>query len=320
MNSYLSGSSDDINGYLAGATAAINKLSNFVSKNELGKIKQEKLQCSTDTFNEFQYLQSAAELTVCSYFAEHYPYTFKYENKINPPKDVDCTFEDKGIQFNVEVKCADFTQHQKIAKQDGIHLDAIGRNSDFYELEEQLKKVLANKDYPLLLSHHMDNKLKDFLKLAHEKFIQPSKLDHLNVLIVCCDTPLDMQKWVGYLFGNQGLFTEYSFSNPKCYDLVDYVVLSNVYHRHYNYRIKNIITNHWEWIHAFNLAFLNPFRQLEKIKAIQSFTEIIPNFSREFFSYEGPKDSEGNVHSALKVPYLVEEIEYRNNIFYFQPN
>jgi len=320
MNSYLFGNSPDIKSYNLGAMEAINKISSFISDKELEKIKQQKLQFNTKIFRESQYLQSATELTICSYFANHFPHTFKYENKVNPPKDVDCSFEYEGMQFNIEVKCADFTRSQKIRSQDGIHLDSIGRLSGYYELENKLNSVLATKDCPIILEQNMDNKLKDSLKLAHEKFSPVPKENHLNILVVSCDTPRDLQKWVGYMLGSQGLFTEHSYINPKEYNLVDYVVLSNIYHRHYNYVNKNKISNHWEWEDAFNLAFLNPFRQLEKIEPIQFFTKIVPNFSKEYFNCKGLVDSEGKTHSEIKLLYLVEEIEKKNNIFYFQPS
>jgi hypothetical protein len=316
MNEYLL-KNDDF-GYSSGATDAINKIASFISSREVEKLKNEKLQVKANTFRESQYLQFAAELTISVYFARNFTDTFRYEDKVNPPKDVDCSYIEKGIKFNIEVKCADYTKSKKINCSQGILLDSLGRYGDYYELKEKLGNILSSSETPLLLQQNMDNKLKDFLLSSHEKFICPSKNDHLNILIVCCDNAQDIQKWYSYMFEAQGLFTEHSFFDQESYNSVDVVVLSNVYHRHHNYKKKDKIINHWDFGSAFNLIFLNPFRLLEKEKAMKLLYNTIPSFTKDFFEYEGPIDSEGKVHSQIKMPYLIDEIEKREKTSYFQ--
>ena len=77
------------------------------------------------------------------------------------------------------------------------------------------------------LQKRLDNTLKTFLQEAHAKFPTVELTDQLNVLVVCCDDEKDMGRWHDYLYQAQGLFTNDSFADPKTYDRVDVVVLTN---------------------------------------------------------------------------------------------
>lgn len=305
--------------YYVGAMEAVSKIANFISEKELDKIRRHKLQIGTTSFNEAQYLQNAAELSVCSYFAEFFGDSFKYEDKVNPPKDVDCSFKSEGIQFNIEVKCADYSKSHKIDKLSGIHLDSLGRCDDFFSIKDDLGGIFPQEEHPVRERQNMDNKLKDFLISAHGKFLSSPQSNHLNVLVACCNTQEDIQKFHSYMYQSQGLFTENSFFDIQSYNLVDCVVLSNEYHRHYNYKSKNKITKHWGWGSAFNLIFHNPFSSLVKGNAILALADLVPNFSKDFFLFEAPKDSEGNSHPDLKIPYFIDSVEKKEKFLYFQP-
>jgi hypothetical protein len=321
INSYLSQASAASAEYTMGAESALSELRSFVSAKELNKIRSEKLQDNTKRFLEHQYLQAACELTICAHFAKHHGSNFKYEHKTNPPKDVDCAFEDSGFQYNIEIKCADYSVSHHLHETEGIFLNSLGRHPNYKEVQDDLNKAFATspKVIRLQAEQHMDNKLKDFLLSAHEKFTPTNPENHINILFVCCNHPLDMQKWFGYLYENQGLFRHDSFHPPANYNHVDAVVLSNVYHRHYNYITKDKVKNHWVLDEAFNIICSNPRRAKVKELGLKRFIDLMPNYSTRLNSYEPPHDSEGILHNSLRIPLFVADVLQAQGIHCFQP-
>ncbi|MDT4332174.1 hypothetical protein ACQE3E_20495 [Methylomonas sp. MED-D] len=322
LNPYFSGNDSASNQYKNGMISAISDLSNCLNEREMEDLIKNKLQLFSSSLNEPQYLQSACELVICSYLAKLYKNAFKYELQVNPPKDVDCSFTESGIQFNVEIKCADFSKSNRINEEDGYKIGFLGRNPDvdavFNDLAGAFQAIPDGK--PLIKQQHMDNKLKDYLQSAHGKFSQQLREDHLNVLAICCDTPLDIQKWFGYMYENQGLFTNDSFYEKENYNLVDIVFITNLYHRHYLYRSKDKISNHWLLDKSFNLVFSNPHRLLDKKSSILRFCDIMPNYSHELCKYQVPGDAEDYVKNSIRIPHFVGDELEAKGIFHFQPN
>src|SRR5690606_24620195 len=120
---------------------------------------------------------------------------------------------------------------------------------------------------PLVKAQRMDNKLKDYLLSANEKFSDNSSEEELNILVVCCPDLLSMQDWFFYMFGVGGLFTNDSYHSPLDYNNVDSVILTNMYHRHYDYQHKGKLKDHWDWRQSCNLILPNPLRKKPKIPA-----------------------------------------------------
>lgn len=294
--------------YTEGMLAVIQTLKPFVPSKELFHLEL-KLQLRDAAINEVQYLQSACELTVCAYFAEQYATTFEYEPVVTAPKDVDCAFVDNGFRFNVEVKCADYSKKNALDQQKGFQLSIFGRHPTRQKVLEDLAKAVAHdpEGRPLLAQPHMDNKLKDFLISAHGKFADSTSDETLNVLAVCCDTASDMQKWFGYLYGPEGLFMNDSYHPVSNYERVDVVLLTNLYHRHYNYRHKDQLTSHWDLGKAFNIVLSNPKRQRDKRDAILHFTTTLPNHSWKLSQYEVPGDAPPDVKAAIRLSSYVAD-------------
>lgn len=322
LNPYFSGNDETTTEYKNGMMSAINDLSNHLNKREMEDLKKNKLQLFSDSHNEPQYLQAACELVICSYLAKKYKDSFKYELQVNPPKDVDCSFTDQGMQFNIEIKCADFSKSNLINEEDGYKIGFLGRNPDAESVVNDLASAFQSLpgEKRLIKQQHMDNKLKDYLQSAHRKFAQKPREDHLNVLAICCDTPMDIQKWFGYMYENQGLFTENSFADKNSYNLVDIVLITNLYHRHYLYKTKNKITDHWLLDQSFNLIFSNPYRTADKQLSIFRFCEIIPNYSFALNGYQVPGDAEDYVKNSIRIPHFVVDELQAKGVFHFQPN
>jgi len=270
--------------YVASVQDMLISLDEFLTPTEFRNLHK-KLQVSKSNINEAQYLQAVCELTVCLYFAKNYQSTFIYEDKVNPPKDVDCSFRNDQTKYNIEVKCADFTVVEKVKNQDSFKVSALGRMDEYPDLITTLKDVFESSEQKLTPYKHLDNRMKDYLIGAHDKFSDENYENIVNVLWVCCDDVMDMTNWTSYLTGIKGLLTKASFHDTSTFNKVDMVVLSNLHHRHAKYQDKTNISNHWDMSSSFNIMFCNPGRKSNKENAIKNFYNIVPNFSKEVSNY-----------------------------------
>ncbi|WP_028863995.1 hypothetical protein [Psychromonas aquimarina] len=297
--------------YLESVKLLIDTLSLHLTKSEIRDIPK-KLQITKSSINEAQYLQAACELTVCLYFADKYGGNFIYEDKVNPPKDVDCSFIDNNSKYNIEVKCADFSVVDNVKNDDCFKMSALGRMPEYRGVVSNLQEIFNDSGKQLKTYKHLDNRMKDFLISAHGKFSDENYGDVVNVLLVCCDDAMDMTKWTSYLTGLQGLFTKDSFHSQVSFNKVDVVILSNLYHRHAKYQEKENITNNWDFASSFNILFCNPGRKSNKKKAIEHLYDIIPNFSKEVMNYPAAYELE-----ALKLATFVNKELKAKNQHYF---
>ena len=297
--------------YLESVKLLIDTLSPHLTKSEIRDIPK-KLQVAKASINEAQYLQAACELTVCLYFAEKYGINFIYEDKVNPPKDVDCSFIDDNSKYNIEVKCADFSVVDNMKNDDCFKMSALGRMPEYRGIISDLQETFNDLGKQLKTYKHLDNRMKDFLISAHDKFSDKNYGDVVNVLLVCCDDAMDMTKWTSYLTGLQGLFTKDSFHSRELFNKVDVVILSNLYHRHAKYQEKENIVNNWDFASSFNILLCNPGRKSDKKRAIEHLYEIIPNFSKEVMNYTGTYELD-----ALKLATFVNKELKAKNRHYF---
>lgn len=313
---YLKKAITDYQYYFDGFEEATGNLKNMISEKLFEDLTENKLQVRDIQFNEKGFVQCACEITVSSYFAENYPDGFEYEAVLSAlsSKDVDCRFKVDGFKYNIEVKCSDFTTKENIEKKDGFKIVHSGRNPDFKETEKEISQMLSEGQRlkgvdpkPTFVQKNMDNNLKDFLISSNNKFSPISSESEVNILLVCCGDQHDMQSWHGYLYGHQGLFTEQSFCNKDEYKNVDLVILTNLYHRHFEYFNKSHIKKNWSLCNAFNLCFSNQFRKKDKKEAILKFLEVFPHFTYELDKYRVPGDVDQNIIDSIRIPYFVEE-------------
>ena len=279
------------------------------------------LQFSGKKFDEVRYLQAVGETVIASYLSSHFPETFVYEPKLNSPKDVDCGFSKNGKTYNIEVKCPDFSIANNIDTANAFKISSFGRLVNYNEIVGKIQEAFNPKmnpavepNKPLIKQQHMDNKLKDYLLSAHSKFKDTTDHDELNVLAICGAHWMDIQKWVFYMYGFQGLFTKDSFHPIDEYKNIDVVLLTNLYHRHHEYWNKDKIEHHWDFSKSFNLIFSNPLRQQNKDEIIWSFVDSIPNHSRQLMNFKVT-----NGLDAMRIPHFVVEELIAKGLYYFQP-
>jgi hypothetical protein len=318
-NHYLFDKTDDH--YYKGLIKALSSLEAFLNTKQK-KCLYIDLQFGGVKFDEAKFLQAVCETSIAAYLSSQFSSSFLYEPKVNPPKDVDCGFSSDGKTYNIEIKCPDFSVKNEIDSSNSFKIGSFGRLINFEEIVGNMQELFdpennpsVEPDKPLIKQQHMDNKLKDYLLSAHNKFKDSTLLDELNVLVVCCSDWMDMQKWYFYMYGHQGLFTPESFHPSEDYKNVDVVMLSNLYHRHHEYWNKDKIEDHWDFSKSFNLVFSNPLRRSDKADIIWSFVDEVPNHSREIMNFKVPNGLE-----EMRIPHFVVEELIDKGLYYFQPN
>lgn len=317
-NRYLFGKENDP--YCIEMIEALSLLKPHLNKHQTKRLLND-LQFSGEKFDEAKYLQAACETSIASYMSSKFNENFSYEPKINPPKDVDCSFSTKGKEFYIEVKCPDFSKKIDIDNIDAFKIGFFGHMNNYREIFDTTQKIFNSKDNnsreadkPLIKRLHMDNKMKDFLLSANGKFKDTTSAHELNILAICCSDSMDMQQWFHYMYGSKGFFKCDSFHPQAEYKNVDIVLLTNLHHRHDKYWNKDKIKKSWDFSKSFNLIFPNPFKENDKAETIRSFVESIPNHSIEFSNYKGVLGL-----TPLRLRCFVLEMLLGKELYYFQP-
>lgn len=220
-------------------------------------LKKSKLDCK---ISEAQYLQFASEATIVDYVIRNYS-NFKNEPKYNQKKNPECSFEYEGRTVNIEVKCPDLFKRMEQENFGGIKVFAGERFPDkdsFIQVKQFIESNIKNGER-IQNVDRLDNKLKDYLISANEKF-PISDLSNFNILVIAVDIVQDMDEWYSYLFGDNGAFTDKTYI-VEDYDNVDAVMLTNVQHGHMADDV-DLSTNCWKLENYSSLLLLNPQKQL----------------------------------------------------------
>lgn len=227
-----------------------------LSKQEYIKfLKKSRLDCEINTA---QYLQFSSEVTIVDYIIRNYS-NFKNEPKYNDKKNPECSFEYNGRTVNIEVKCPDFTKRIAQENSGGINLFAAERFPDKDSYIQAQKFIASNikKNHPIQNIERMDNKLKDYLLSAHQKF-PLSCASNFNILVIALEIIQDMDEWYSYLLGDTGAFTDKTYIRDD-YSNVDAVMITNV---QYGHKANiNLELNCWQLENYVSLLFLDPRKE-----------------------------------------------------------
>lgn len=295
--------------YLRGLYQALGKLCQSIGLNKTIKFLNQKLQFCTSEFNEAQYIQSACELTVMNHFSGDVSFSFEYEKKVCPPKDVDFAITQNAVIYNIEIKCASY-QNKAIRDTNQIQFEFQNRMpniKDKLALWNAIEELLASHGIDNIIENkNMDNNLKDFLENMQSKVLCAPE-NEVNVLVVCCDDETDIHTWRGYLCGHKGFFTgESNVLSPDKFNRVDYILLTNLFNRHNKFHADNTLSNHWCLSNSFCLLYPNHYssrnKYLENCSSdIEKISTIFPNLTKEFEEYlKDNDDLPGDVPPIFK--------------------
>jgi hypothetical protein len=185
------------------------------------------------TSREDSYLQSASELSVANDVKNKSVFDFKTEKRVNQTnlKDVDVYCRVRSTKVSIEIKCPH--EEAQAPFPGNITVFSAGRTPGGRQRVQNLTNALKSaSSMNVLEGKNRDNRLKDALVSAHEKFPANPDMDELNVLFLACSDYYKMSDWHGYLFGQGGLFTDEPFHPPEMYLNVDCIILSNLKYRH----------------------------------------------------------------------------------------
>lgn len=232
-----------------------------------------------------QYLQFVTETVVVDYVIRNFK-GFRSEPQYGKKKNPECSFEYEGRIVNIEVKCPDYTKRISEEKVGGIKTFAAERFPQKEMYDDAIRIIEQNCNLNIAKIARMDNKLKDYLVSAHNKF---PKCDHdyFNILVICLDIIPDMDEWYSYLFGNEGAFTKHSYISAN-YENVDAVMLTNIVHGHTG-DPKCEKYNCWKMENYISLLFLNPLKEQDQALADYYFNHAIKMFgsnSMDFLEFQ----------------------------------
>src|SRR5258708_4848236 len=191
-------------------------------------------------YSDEAYYQNASELSVAHYIKQkenqNLVTNFELDKRVNPPslKDVDNFFLAGSTTVSVEVKCP---QEDKQAPFPGtITLKTAGRLPDPTKIDHMRDMLESGSSgtsgTKFAKGKNPDNRMKDCLLLANDKFSSNSGIDDLNILFISCGQFSNMNEWHMCLYGTRGLFTAGSFAPEARCPKVDIVMLSNLRYRH----------------------------------------------------------------------------------------
>lgn len=258
-----------------------------------GFLSKSKLDCK---ISMAEYLQFASEVTVVDYIIRNYS-DFINEPKYNKDKNPECSFTYKGRTINVEVKCPDLAKRVKQENSEGIKVFAAERFPDKNDYIEAKKVIETNirDDQSVNSIDRLDNKMKDYLISAHQKF-PVSSSSNFNILVIALDIIQDMDEWYSYLFGDYGAFTDRTYITDD-YSNVDAVMLTNVQHGHMADDV-DLNINCWHLENYVSLLFLNP--QKEKCNGLGKYYQnealnLFGGLTRNFLFFQCDLDQNNDV-------------------------
>lgn len=206
-----------------------------------------------------QYLQFSSEVTVVDYIIRNYS-KFKNEPKYNGNKNPECSFFHEGRTINIEVKCPDLTKRIKQENSIGAKLYTADRfpNKNEFEQTKVFLEMNMMGDHYIQTIDRMDNKLKDYLISAHQKF-PVSNISNFNILVIALDIIADMDEWYSYLIGENGVFTDRTYIKED-YSNVDAVLLTTVQHGHMKPEAF-LDENCWHLESYYSILILDPRKE-----------------------------------------------------------
>lgn len=312
--------------YLKRFEQALKPLKKCLTQKQFNNLCENKLQIRKGQFKEIQFIQNATEVTILSYFSEKFKKDFIYENKINPPKDVDLSIKINDLICNIEIKCVDNTKIDEIKSDKSTNkVSMFGR----YPNKEFINDVMSkhNEDFQncddvdtkksLLLIQNRDLKLKEYLLSAQSKFSDKYSTNHLNILFINIGDLSDQDEWDSYLYGHQGIFQKDSFINHNEFDKVDFIIIGNLQHRHSKFYEKKDLKNHWKLNRAYCILHGNKFSKNYMILSkLDILNKIIPQIAIETRQFVDITDSSKKV-GLFRHSYYVSTVLNHNRDYRF---
>ena len=271
-------------------------LNTFIGKlailQNLKEIKLKTLVCGNEPYSKFKYNQGVAELMLYILFSqEKLPFISEVAQNSSNNSNVDIVLKHKGISFNFEVKSPEYAESEEGVLSGGYANRFGDKQSNAFMLSEFNNMLAPNigkvgykeiKETPL-----SDNKVKDCLLSAQQKFSTPSETN-FNILFICTTTE-EMVKYWNYIVNEQSGFfnpvsdissflsTNKQPLNRNDFNRVNAIILSNAITLN-----ERRDANAWDIAKAINIVLSNPFAECNSVGKFQILSEIFPHKTCEF--------------------------------------
>ncbi|MER2172291.1 MAG: hypothetical protein ABS938_16865 [Psychrobacillus psychrodurans] len=273
-------------------------------------------------YDRQRYLQIVSELNVLYYVLRFHNNSFRYEPKYNNGYNPECSFEFMKIDINIEVKCPNMEKRIATEERDTLKIFSAERVPNHKLMINEISKLLGpnieRSGYTgVEETLRLDNKLKDFLKSAQDKFPVSTDLN-FNILIISLEIISDMDEWYSYIFGENGVYTQKSFVEEK-YENVDAILITTPVCGHAGWCYYED-TNVWKLEETISLLFLNPDREYTGTGRfyISNGIELFGNLTSEFLCFQQKLDEKAeekwesitDANSKLKyIDYKLTEMQ-----------
>lgn len=305
--------------YLTNLAIALSWISKVVQPKSFQHFLDYRLELSKTQISKKQCIQALCEINVLSYFAKNYPATFKYEPKlkVGSTKNPEMSYDYDGLTINIEVKCATFDNREKLNKNKLHVLTHVVPNKEAVKADIEFISSLIKKTGTYEGAEemkNMNNNLKDYLTGANDKFNPDSQLSDINCLIVGCDDPNDIDNWVNYLYGFKGLFKLTDLFDYRAYELVDIVLLTNLYNLYKN-PLLTADKDVFNLERTFIVGFLNPRPRIDKRQNLKKWLTSIPNQTVEVCNTSVPGDAPDYIKDTTRISYFVSSNPVYHDFF-----
>ena len=275
--------------YLAYKDVLIKKLESVPN---LDAAKLKTLLCGNENYSKYKYNQGLSEILLYLLFSQK-GLPFQVELKQNAANncDVDVVLQYKGITYNFEVKSPQYNEHAGNTINGGFAFrfgEKDTNNLQLTELENQIRPNLSKVGYTEIKRNEIaDNKVKDCLLSAQDKFAEPSETN-CNILFICTTTDEMVRYWQYIVNDCSGFFNV--FSDVSSFLDADEKPLSkNNYSRVSAIILSNAITlnersdnDSWDLEKAINIVLMNPTAKSHCILGLQVLSEFFPHNTCEY--------------------------------------
>lgn len=229
----------------------------------------------------YKFYQLIAEIVIGNHLINNFKDSYKSEVKLIEGKktDVDYQIKYKDITYNIEIKCPNLRKKDEYYKNKSTlkssilsRFETIEESNKFKDeiKEEIIDPIIENSNYKFEGYGKLeDNKVNDFLSSCQKKFPESVDFNHLNVLIIALDSPMDIFEWNHYFTNELTGFFANPYISPKEFNKVDIIVLSNLVAGHRNLKKLKEFQS-WEIDNYFNYFLVNAFSK--KMKESNKFT------------------------------------------------
>lgn len=294
---------------------------NVYPPGSISSVLQQKFHIPDETnYSDKTYLELACELTVANHVKLTGHPNFEAEKQLNLPleKDVDAYCDVGAYHPAVEVKCPELKVEVFDPAKPVIQVKFLGRLPDYQKQFDDLQ-ALVGAAANLKMAKRDDNKLKDYLVQANDKFRKPPQAGDVNVLFIPLDDYYSMQDWNGFLFSDfGGFFSQNPYIPGSQYALVDLVVLSNLQSAH------TIGRDHHDWT-LKNIFMIPRFTRNPRpgltdqaiAAALSLFPHELAGFNA-YQSYSGTDETADTASRFLKITdYAVSQLSSEDRARYF---